>query len=114
MCAFGWSGPRCASEVHIASAAFAGHSFLVHRLAGGRGGLLGAKVAVRARTLAPSGLLLHAVLAEELYMTLYLDDGLLKFQFSCGVQTMVFSEVQHRVNNGFDLHIAASWVTLPS
>lgn len=80
----------------------------MHRLPGTLGGVLGSRVAVRARTLAPSGLLLHAALAPELYMTLYLEDGLLKFQFSCGVQTMVFSEVQHRVNNGFDLHIGAS------
>ncbi|KAK3927354.1 Protein eyes shut, partial [Frankliniella fusca] len=113
LCAFGWSGPRCAQGVHVTSAAFAGHSFLVHRLPGDLGGVLGSRVAARARTLAPSGLLLHAALAPEIYMTLYLEDGLLKFQFSCGVQTMVFSEVQHRVNNGFDLHIAASLEVLP-
>ncbi|KAJ1524333.1 hypothetical protein ONE63_010839 [Megalurothrips usitatus] len=112
-CPFGWSGPRCEEGVRVTSAAFAGHSFLVHRLPGSFGGILGSRVAVRARTLAPSGLLLHATLAPELYMTLYLEDGLLKFQFSCGVQTMVFSEVQHRVNNGFELHIAASLAVLP-
>uniref|UniRef100_A0A8D8ZB33 Protein eyes shut n=1 Tax=Cacopsylla melanoneura TaxID=428564 RepID=A0A8D8ZB33_9HEMI len=46
-------------------------------------------------------------------MSLYLEDGLLKFQFSCGVQTMLFSEVQIRVNNGFDINILAMVELVP-
>jgi EYS protein len=55
--------------------------------------------------MAPTGILLSAYLTPDMYMYLYLEDGLLKFQFSCGIQTMLFSEVQFQVNNGFDLAV---------
>lgn len=40
-------------------------------------------------------------------MTLYILDGLLKFQFSCGIQTMVLSELRIMVNNGYEMKILA-------
>jgi EYS protein len=58
--------------------------------------------------MAPTGILLYVHLSPEMYMYLYLKDGLLKFQFSCGIQTMLFSEVQFHVNNGFDIAVLAT------
>jgi len=55
--------------------------------------------------MAPTGILLYAHLTPDMYLYLYLEDGLLKFKFSCGIQTMLFSEVQYHVNNGFDLAV---------
>jgi len=55
--------------------------------------------------MAATGILLYAHLSPDMYMYLYLEDGILKFQFSCGIQTMLFSEVKFHVNNGFNIAI---------
>lgn len=41
-------------------------------------------------------------------MALYLEEGLLKFKFSCGLQTMLLSEVQFHINNGYDLVVTVT------
>ena len=101
VCKFGWEGGLCQEHLGIRVAAFTGQSYLSHRLSNSNG----THVALVARTMAPTGILLYAHLTSDIYMYLYLEDGLLKFQFSCGIQTMLFSEVQLRVNNGFDLTV---------
>ncbi|PSN38460.1 hypothetical protein C0J52_15614 [Blattella germanica] len=101
VCKFGWEGALCEEQLGIKTAAFTGQSYLSHRLFNSTG----THIDVVARTMAPTGILLYAHLTPDMYMYLYLEDGLLKFQFSCGIQTMLFSEVQIRVNNGFDLAV---------
>lgn len=103
ICRFGWEGALCQERVGIKVAAFTGQSYLSHRLTNSTG----THIQVTARTMAPTGILLYAHLTPDMYMYLYLKDGLLKFQFSCGIQTMLFSEVQFHVNNGFDIAIQA-------
>ncbi|XP_046677275.1 protein eyes shut [Homalodisca vitripennis] len=103
-CKQGWSGIRCDNREDIDDAAFTGHSYLSHRLANSSGTV----VSVVIRTLAPTGLLLHARTAPHIYMAVYLHDGLLKFVFTCGIQTMLFSELHERVNTGFRLSIIAT------
>lgn len=44
---------------------------------------------------------------EKSYMILYVQDGLPKFQFSCGFQTMLLSELEIPVNTGNDMFIKA-------
>lgn len=67
----------------------------------------GTTVSVVIRTLAPTGLLIYAKTTPYIYMAVYLHDGLLKFVFTCGIQTMLFSELHERVNTGFRLSITA-------
>ncbi|PNF26337.1 hypothetical protein B7P43_G01769 [Cryptotermes secundus] len=109
VCRFGWEGALCQERVGIKVAAFTGQSYLSHRLTNSTG----THIQVTARTMAPTGILLYAHLTPDMYMYLYLKDGLLKFQFSCGIQTMLFSEVQFHVNNGFDIAIQALLELLP-
>ncbi|GLH11808.1 Protein eyes shut, partial [Gryllus bimaculatus] len=71
------------------------------------GGGARALVEVSARTLAPRGLLLHAQLTQRRYFALFVDDGRLHFRFSCGRQTMHFTETQTRVDDGHDLAVLA-------
>ncbi|KAJ9586493.1 hypothetical protein L9F63_019851, partial [Diploptera punctata] len=109
VCKFGWEGGLCEEQLGIRVAAFTGQSYLSHRLTNSTG----THISLVARTMAPTGILLYAHLTPDMYMYLYLEDGLLKFQFSCGIQTMLFSEVQLRVNNGFDLTVLVTLELLP-
>jgi EYS protein len=101
VCKFGWQGLLCDEHVGIRVAAFTRRSYLSHRLTNSSG----AHIEVTARTVAATGILLYAHLTPDMYMYLYLEDGILKFKFSCGIQTMLFSEVQFHVNNGFNIAI---------
>nr|CAD7259717.1 unnamed protein product [Timema shepardi] len=100
-CKFGWEGPVCEEPAGIREPAFTGQSYLSHRLYNGSE----VRVEVLARTLAPTGLILYASLPGEKYLCLFLQEGLLQFQFSCGLQTMLFSEVQMNVNNGYHMSV---------
>lgn len=44
---------------------------------------------------------------DKSYMLLYVQNGLPKFQFSCGFQTMLLSELEVPVNTGNDMFIKA-------
>lgn len=57
-----------------------------------------------ARTLSSEGLVFYTNV-DSIYMMLYLENGYLMFKFSCGYQTMLLSELEIPVNNGFDIHI---------
>ncbi|XP_054282074.1 protein eyes shut [Macrosteles quadrilineatus] len=102
-CRQGWAGTRCDVQEDIDDAAFTGHSYLAHRLAN----TSGSTVNVVLRTLAPTGLLIYARTTPYIYMAVYLHNGLLKFVFTCGIQTMLFSELHEYVNTGFKLSISA-------
>ncbi|XP_050426579.1 protein eyes shut isoform X2 [Adelges cooleyi] len=103
-CSFGWKGEMCDEKINIKVPAFTGKSFLSHRLSNRSG----TQIAMELRTLAPNGILFFAQVTTHMYMCLYLQDGLLKFQFSCGVQTMLFSETRYRVNTGHHLLLTAT------
>lgn len=99
VCRPDWEGPLCDEKVGIKIAAFSGRSYLSHHLTN----TSKASIDITARTVAPVGTILYAHLGPDVYMSLYLEDGLLKFKFSCGFQTMLLSEVQFHINNGYDL-----------
>ncbi|XP_050527265.1 protein eyes shut isoform X2 [Daktulosphaira vitifoliae] len=103
-CSFGWKGEICDKKINIKVPAFTGKSYLTHRLSY----RYGTQIAMEIRTLAPNGILFYAQVMTHMYMCLYLQDGLLKFQFSCGVQTMLFSETRYRVNTGHRLLLTAT------
>lgn len=68
------------------------------------------RVEVKVRTRATDGLILLASAQGTTgghYMALFLHRGLLQFQFSCGLQTMLLSEIEAPVNNGNELLIQA-------
>lgn len=109
ICTFKYHGSTCSRPINIATAAFGGTSFLTHRLPDSvlYGPNPSIDVKVQARTLAPDGVLLHATVGDDAYMTVYLKEGLLKFEFSCGVQTMVLGETRAPVNDGNEMSIRA-------
>lgn len=113
MCRFDRQGPLCEQPVLIGIAAFAGDSYLSHRMHYDDHGIenaLAMKVDVRARTRAMDGLILLAAAQGTKgshYMALFLHKGLLQFQFSCGLQTMLLSELETPVNTGNEILIQA-------
>ena len=127
----------CEKTVHIRRAAFAGDSYVSHRVNGkqrpGHGedveeeqepGEEGAAhdgdeleralpmdVVFRGRTRATEGLIMLAIgqaTHGAHYMALFLQRGLLQFQFSCGLQTMLLSELEAPINTGHEMIIHAS------
>lgn len=84
----------------IKNAAFGGGSFLSHRLVNHTN----VAFDFTARTLSADGLVFYSNV-DSTYMMLYLENGYLMFKFSCGYQTMLLSELERPVNNGFDMHI---------
>lgn len=70
--------------------------------------VLSMQIEVKARTRAIDGLILLAVaqgIKGNHYMALFLHKGLLQFQFSCGLQTMLLSELEIPVNTGDEILI---------
>ncbi|GBP38063.1 Protein eyes shut [Eumeta japonica] len=49
--------------------------------------------------------IMYVDMAKGVYMQLYMNGGLLKFQSSCGYQTMLLSELRTFVNKGFPMKI---------
>lgn len=86
----------------VQKAAFTGQSYLKHRLQD----TTNISIEVDAKTLASKGLLFYSN-TDSTYMVLYIENGHLKFKFSCGYQTMVLSEVKTPVNNGDLMKIKA-------
>lgn len=71
---------------------------------------LSMRLKVRARTRATDGLILLASAQGthgSHYMALFLHKGLLQFQFSCGLQTMLLSELETPVNTGHEIWVQA-------
>lgn len=68
------------------------------------------QIELKARTRAIDGLILLAAAQGTKgnhYMALFLHKGLLQFQFSCGLQTMLLSELETPVNTGYEILIQA-------
>ena len=93
---------NCRRYPGIVSAAFNGKSYIRQKFAIEDGSLT---IFVRLKTRAKSGILIHALFDDERYVLLYMETGQLKFQFSCGLQTMLFGELDSPVNNGHEVDV---------
>ncbi|XP_014206902.1 protein eyes shut [Copidosoma floridanum] len=93
---------NCRKRSSIRNAAFSGKSYVRQKFTVDDGLL---NVSVRLRTRAKSGILVHALFDDERYILLYVEAGQLKFQFSCGLQTMLFGELDSPINNGFEVDV---------
>lgn len=102
MCPFDAEGILCEVKLGIKRAAFNGHSHLSHKLPK----TTKLEIEHSAKTLSSGGVLFYANM-ENTYMILFVQNGQLKFQFSCGFQTMLLSELKIPVNTGFDMTIRA-------
>ncbi|KAK5647120.1 hypothetical protein RI129_005584 [Pyrocoelia pectoralis] len=95
-------GHFCEHHLGIKNAAFSGNSYLTHRLVN----ISGTDIEFTTKTLSPSGLIFYSNI-DTTYMSLFLQNGHLKFIFSCGYQTMLLSELGHPINDGFEMNIHA-------
>ncbi|XP_003424137.1 protein eyes shut isoform X1 [Nasonia vitripennis] len=93
---------NCRRSPSIDVAAFNGRSYIRQKFMIQEGIL---SIFVRLKTRAKSGILIHALFDDERYALLYMETGQLKFQFSCGLQTMLFGELDSPVNNGHDVDV---------
>lgn len=108
----------CEQAVKIRRAAFSGDSYVSHRVSGRQedgvelGRALPIDVVFRGRTRAAEGLIMLAIGqgtdGGAHYIALFLQRGLLQFQFSCGLQTMLLSELEAPINTGHEMVIHAS------
>uniref|UniRef100_A0A1B0F026 EGF-like domain-containing protein n=1 Tax=Lutzomyia longipalpis TaxID=7200 RepID=A0A1B0F026_LUTLO len=115
MCRFNRQGSFCESPLVIRHAAFSGNSYVSHRifrrLSATLEDVLPMQIELRARTRATDGLILLAAVQGfrgSHYIALFLHRGLLQFQFSCGLQTMLLSELEAPVNTGHEMVIHAA------
>ncbi|XP_059616648.1 protein eyes shut, partial [Phlebotomus argentipes] len=120
MCRFNRQGAQCEAPLVIRHAAFSGNSYVSHRILSHRilrhrsaslEETLPMQVELRARTRASDGLILLATVQGfrgSHYLALFLHRGLLQFQFSCGLQTMLLSELEAPVNTGHEMVIHAA------
>lgn len=117
VCRFDRQDLECKTPIRIRNAAFGGDSYLSHLIYSDNhpnfdlkqlDSVLPIKIALKARTRATDGLILLAIAQGSKgghYTALFLHKGLLQFQFSCGLQTMLLSELEAPINTGHELHI---------
>lgn len=117
VCRFDRQDPSCRSLIRIKNAAFAGDSYLSHLIYSDNHrdfdiqpieNILSINVELRARTRATDGLILLAIAHGSKgghYTALFLHKGLLQFQFSCGLQTMLLSELEAPINTGHEFTV---------
>lgn len=94
---------KCKDGPSIENAAFNGKSYLRQQVNIEADGSL--RIFIRLKTKSKSGVLVHAFFDDERYVLLYMEGGQLKFQFSCGLQTMLLGEIDSPINNGFDVDV---------
>ncbi|XP_076389101.1 eyes shut [Megachile rotundata] len=63
------------------------------------------RIFVRLRTQFKDGIILHVYFDNEKYALVYLEYGSLKFQFSCGLETMLLGEIDSPIDNGYETDI---------
>ncbi|VEN43855.1 unnamed protein product, partial [Callosobruchus maculatus] len=102
-CPFNTEGMFCEKKLGITTAAFNGNSRLSHHLPDASH----VSIQLEAKTMADDGLVFYSI-TDKFYMGLYMEDGFLKFKFSCGYQTMLLSELKTKVNNGHKIMIKAT------
>lgn len=117
VCRFDRQDPNCRSLIRIKNAAFAGDSYLSHLMYSDSHrdfdikpleSILPINIELKARTRATDGLILLAIAHGSKgghYTALFLHKGLLQFQFSCGLQTMLLSELEAPINTGHEFTV---------
>ncbi|KZC05301.1 Protein eyes shut, partial [Dufourea novaeangliae] len=63
------------------------------------------RILVRLRTRFKDGIILHVYFDDEKYALVYLEYGSLKFQFSCGLETMLLGEIDSPIDNGYEVDV---------
>ncbi|XP_034472234.1 protein eyes shut [Drosophila innubila] len=116
VCRFDRQGPLCELPIIIRNAAFSGDSYVSHRIYKdipqheALDAVLPMHIQLKVRTRATNGLIMLAAAQGTKgghYMALFLQKGLMQFQFSCGLQTMLLSELETPVNTGHEITIRA-------
>ena len=117
VCRFDRQDPNCKSAIRVKNAAFAGDSYLSHLIYSDNhpdhdmkqlDSVLPIKIELKARTRATDGLIVLAIAQGSKgghYTALFLHKGLLQFQFSCGLQTMLLSELEAPINTGHEFTV---------
>lgn len=117
VCRFDRQDPNCKTPIHVKNAAFAGDSYLSHLIYSDNHPdfdlkpldvVLPIKIELKARTRATDGLIVLAIAQGSKgghYTALFLHKGLLQFQFSCGLQTMLLSELEAPINTGHEFTV---------
>lgn len=117
VCRFDHQDPNCRSLIKIKNAAFAGDSYLSHLIYSDSHRnfdikpveqILPINIELKARTRAADGLIFLAIAQGTKgghYTALFLHKGLLQFQFSCGLQTMLLSELEAPINTGHEFTV---------
>ncbi|GAB0086236.1 Protein eyes shut [Sergentomyia squamirostris] len=120
VCRFNRQGGFCEEPLLIRNAAFTGNSYVSHRIqpvnlrqqpSATLAETLPMQIELKGRTRANDGLILLATVQGfrgSHYVALFLHNGLLQFQFSCGLQTMLLSELEAPVNTGHEMIIQAA------
>ncbi|XP_043476910.1 protein eyes shut isoform X2 [Leptopilina heterotoma] len=109
LCLFNFTKCDCSYENNckltssIKNAAFNGKSYIRQQVPFAKNDTF--HIALTIRTKAKSGIIIHAFFDDERFILLYVEMGQLKFQFSCGLQTMLFGEIDSPINNGFNVNI---------
>ena len=85
-------------KYYVYNFCFLGHSLLVHNLPDDGNGL---NIMLTFRTSNPNGLLFYTGEKDQMMVASYLQDGVLKFKVSCGLQIILFSDPRDRVDTGF-------------
>ncbi|XP_055597303.1 protein eyes shut [Uranotaenia lowii] len=116
-CDFRYAGTYCDIPVSIQNAAFSKESFLRHMIYRRNDSeqsnwtmrqALQMSVRFKAKITSREGLIMLAAAEGNEgthYVALFMHRGLLQFQFSCGLQTMLLSEIEGTVNNGYELNV---------
>ncbi|KFB39688.1 crumbs [Anopheles sinensis] len=120
-CTFRYVGSFCDIPIRIQNAAFSKDSFIRHIIYQNNNSIYTAPpnaivleqvaaitVRFNAKFTSREGLIMLASAEGEEgyhYVALFLHNGLLQFQFSCGLQTMLLSEIEGIVNNGSELNV---------
>ncbi|PBC29466.1 Protein eyes shut [Apis cerana cerana] len=98
---------NCKTDPNIMRAAFNGKSYARQyvdvEISSDNNATL--KIFVKLRTHFKDGIILHIYFDDEKYALVYLEYGSLKFQFSCGVETMLLGEIDSPINNGYEADI---------
>ncbi|XP_018372289.1 PREDICTED: protein eyes shut [Trachymyrmex cornetzi] len=101
----------CKTDSTITQAAFNGKSFVRQRvevkMTENKSATL--RIYVKLKTAFKNGIILHVYFDNERYSLVYLELGSLKFQFSCGLETMLLGEIDAIIDNGYEVGIDMSF-----
>ncbi|KYM94270.1 Protein eyes shut [Cyphomyrmex costatus] len=101
----------CKTDSTIMQAAFNGKSFVRQRveviITENKSATL--RIYVKLKTAFKNGIILHVYFDNERYSSVYLELGSLKFQFSCGLETILLGEIDAIIDNGYEMGIDMSF-----